>query len=140
MPSNSVYTYNHHVPQQLANIANWHKDRNLIDGATNETQFVKLFEEMLELLATITQMSQGECVLYVKSLVEDLYLRGRIKPPQGTDISDDAGDIMVVLVNMLERENISMQQALEKAWTDIKDRKGRMINGIFVKEADLEEK
>jgi hypothetical protein len=26
---------------------------------------------------------------------------------------------------------------LETAWIDIKDRKGKMVDGIFVKEADL---
>ena len=30
-----------------------------------------------------------------------------------------------------------MMDCLETAWIDIKDRKGKMVDGIFVKEADL---
>jgi hypothetical protein len=30
-----------------------------------------------------------------------------------------------------------MEECLQVAYDDIKDRKGRMIDGIFVKEADL---
>lgn len=33
--------------------------------------------------------------------------------------------------------NIDPVAACEKAWNDIKDRKGRMENGVFIKEADL---
>ncbi len=52
-------------------------------------------------------------------------------------MKDDIGDIMVVLINIMERNNYSMMDCLETAWIDIKDRKGKMVDGIFVKEADL---
>jgi hypothetical protein len=32
-----------------------------------------------------------------------------------------------------------MEECLETAYNDIKDRKGKMIDGVFVKEADLQE-
>jgi len=50
---------------------------------------------------------------------------------------DDIGDIMVVLINIMERNNYCLVDCLDTAWKDIKDRKGKMIDGIFVKEADL---
>lgn len=31
----------------------------------------------------------------------------------------------------------SMRECIQRAWDEIKDRKGRMIDGIFVKEEDL---
>ena len=34
------------------------------------------------------------------------------------------------------RNNISITECLDQAYNDIKDRKGRMIDGIFIKEAD----
>jgi hypothetical protein len=52
-------------------------------------------------------------------------------------MKDDIGDIMVVLINIMERNGYSMMDCLETAWIDIKDRKGKMVDGIFVKEADL---
>ena len=45
--------------------------------------------------------------------------------------------MMVVLLNIAERNKLSIKDCLAKAWDDIKDRKGRMIDGIFVKESDL---
>jgi len=53
------------------------------------------------------------------------------------DMRDDIGDIMVVLINIMERNNYCLVDCLDTAWKDIKDRKGKMIDGIFVKEADL---
>lgn len=34
-------------------------------------------------------------------------------------------------------EDFTLKEAVESAWNEIKDRKGKMINGVFVKEADL---
>lgn len=50
---------------------------------------------------------------------------------------DDLGDVMVVLINIMEREGLTMSECLAVAWDDIKGRKGQMIDNIFVKESDL---
>lgn len=91
-------------------IKQWHYDRNLIAGSDDKTQFAKLIQEAGEL-------SDNIC--------------------KGRDIRDDIGDMMVVLINIAERNNVSITECLEVAYNDIKDRKGRMIDGVFVKEADL---
>ena len=43
---------------------------------------------------------------------------------------------MGVMINIMKRNNISMEECLQVAYDDIKDRKGTMIDGIFVKEGD----
>jgi len=91
-------------------ITQWHHDRNLIEGSTDKDQFCKLMQEAGELSDSICK---------------------------GKDVSDDIGDMIVVLINIAERNGLSISKCLAKAWDDIKDRKGRMINGVFVKEADL---
>ena len=91
-------------------ISQWHVDRNLIDGSTDKDQVLKLMQELGEL-------SDSVC--------------------KGKDIRDDIGDMMVVMINILDRNKLSFDECLAKAWDDIKDRKGRMVDGIFVKEADL---
>ena len=85
----------------------WHIDRNLIDGSTHQAQYVKLIEEAGELAGNISR---------------------------GKDLRDDIGDMLVVLINLAAREGYSIESCLAVAWDDIKDRRGRMIDGIFVKE------
>jgi len=91
-------------------VQNWHHARNLIQGSTDSAQFVKLIEETGELAGNIAR---------------------------GKDIRDDIGDIMVVLINIATRNNHTLQECLSVAYDDIKDRKGQMVNGVFIKEEDL---
>ena len=90
-------------------IAQWHKDRNLIDGSTDKDQYLKLIQEAGEL-------SDSLC--------------------KNKDIRDDIGDMMVVLINIMARNHLSINECLSVAYNDIKDRKGKMIDGVFVKEGD----
>lgn len=87
----------------------WHYNRNLINGSSDKDQFHKLIQECSEL-------SDNMC--------------------KGNDIRDDLGDILVVLINIAERNGLTMQECLQVAYDDIKHRKGRMVDGVFVKEAD----
>ena len=41
---------------------------------------------------------------------------------------------MVVLAIIAEQHDLTVSQCLEHAYNDIKDRKGMMIDGVFVKE------
>ena len=90
-------------------IGQWHRDRNLIEGSTDKDQYMKLIQEAGEL-------SDSLC--------------------KGKDIRDDIGDMMVVLINIMVRNNLTMKECLAVAYKDIKDRKGQMIDGVFVKEGD----
>ena len=53
---------------------------------------------------------------------------------KGNDVADDIGDMIVVLINIAERNNLTIEECLEVAYNDIKDRKGKMVDGVFVKE------
>ena len=96
--------------EELTNlIVQWHHDRNLIDGSSDKDQVLKLMQELGEL-------SDSVC--------------------KGRDVKDDLGDMMVVMLNIMERQGVSMEECLSTAYNDIKDRKGRMVDGIFIKEGD----
>jgi hypothetical protein len=120
--------------------AQWHHDRNLIEGATDETQFVKLLEEVVELYASLNpNLLPGTIAVELNKMLGSMLIAGRIKQATNTSILDDVGDINVVLTNLLARRGQSIGTALLCAWADIKDRGGMVINGVFVKEADLTE-
>tara|TARA_R110001592_G_scaffold311840_5_gene586853 strand:+ start:158 stop:478 length:321 start_codon:yes stop_codon:yes gene_type:complete len=98
------------MKELIEKTSQWHHDRNLIDGATSKDQVLKLIQEVGEL-------SDSVC--------------------KGEDVKDDIGDCLVILINIAEREGTTLEECLGVAYEDIKDRKGMMIDGIFVKEDDL---
>ena len=88
-------------------IVSWHHNRNLINGSTDHQQFEKLLEEVEELRLNI---QNDELVI------------------------DDIGDIVVVLINIAHRNKLTLHDCMAHAYKDIKDRKGKMVDGLFVKE------
>lgn len=92
----------------------WGEERNFYNpehGTTTEKQFLKLSEEVGEIASNL---ARGKC------------------------IKDDIGDCLVVLTGLAKLSGTSLQECWEVAWEDIKDRKGVMKNGVFIKSQDLE--
>lgn len=89
----------------------WAAARNLIDGSTPVAQMLKLLEEAGELAAAIA--------------------KGR-----PADAKDGVGDVVVVLTILSAQLGFSIEDAIAAAYEEIKDRKGRMVDGVFIKEAD----
>lgn len=50
---------------------------------------------------------------------------------------DSIGDVMVTIICLAKQLNLSLYDCLEYAYNEIKDRKGKLIDGVFVKESDL---
>lgn len=94
-------------------VAQWAEDRNLIEGSTPRLQMTKLFEECEELSHALQDDDMKEVV-------------------------DAIGDIQVVLGVMCAQLQISIDDCREVAWNEIKDRRGKMVDGVFVKEVQDE--
>lgn len=130
------------LPQITENIAEWHHERNLVDGATTWTQSKKLLEEYIELVAAqMPEQSPEDIANQVHNWVDDLFNSGRIKSVEVVDAEDalhDAiGDMGVVSINISERECVPYATQLHNSYLEIKDRKGEMRGGTYVKEEDL---
>ena len=95
----------------VKNIVQWARDRNLIDidGATKHAQMLKLTEEVGELAAAIARNKYDEAF-------------------------DAIGDCTVVLIILAAQMHVDFEYCLDLAWRQIKDRKGKMVNGVFIKE------
>lgn len=96
----------------IKNIKNWAIARGL-DKADPKAQMCKLMEEVGE-LATAINKDRGE-----------------------EEIADAIGDCVVVLTILGMQTGCDIVQATERVYDEIKERKGRMINGVFVKQEDL---
>lgn len=91
------------------NIRRWAAARNLIQGSTPIRQMEKLAEEAQELEDAIRNNDLDE-------------------------YKDAIGDCIVVLTIMAAQRGINVEDCIAAAWEEIKDRKGKMVDGIFVKE------
>ena len=91
------------------NIRQWAKDRGLYDKGNSHTQYVKLQEEAGELAKALLKNDQPEIV-------------------------DAIGDMVVVLTNLAHLEGYTIEQCIATAYKVISKRKGKMINGTFVKD------
>ena len=93
-------------------IRKWAVDRNL-HTADSSKQALKLGEEYGELCEGL---SKGKPEL----------------------IKDALGDMFVVMVILAMQEGLDFTECVEMAYEEIKDRKGKMVDGVFVKEVDLQ--
>ena len=97
------------LSELVALIQNWARDRNLIDCSTPDAQMLKLMEEV------------GE-------------LAGGVCKYKADVIKDSIGDVFVVLTIIAAQMGWSIEECVQTAYDEIKDRKGKMVDGIFVKD------
>ncbi|AZU99617.1 DNA binding protein [Vibrio virus vB_VspP_SBP1] len=139
---NTKPPYNNNADLAVKYICQWHYDRNLIDEATDESQTKKLFEEFIELVAAnMPDATPKEIATKVINMVKELYADNRIKTvPAGQELAakkDALGDMNVVMINIIERNQWTFYETLMCSYNEIKDRKGIALNGTFIKAVDL---
>jgi len=71
---------------------------------------------------------------YLKTCEEVEELGDAIADTDTKEIKDAIGDIMVTLIMQCEAWGFTLEECLQAAYDEIKDRKGVMENGQFVKE------
>ncbi len=106
LPFPDAYEGNKHSMFDL--IRSWAEDRGIYDKGDQKTQYVKLMEEAGEV---------GRAILKDDTL----------------EIQDGIGDMVVVLTNLAELSGLTIEECIESAYDTIAKRKGKMINGTFVK-------
>ena len=94
----------------------------------NYTSVNRLFEFDIENYDFLRKLDTSALVDY--TAYEILHLRNFIQ---------STNDIVNRLSVIAERYGMELEECLQSAYDEIKDRKGKMINGVFVKESDLNE-
>ena len=126
------------IIQLLNTIQQWGVDRNIIgpnEQGNMMAQSMKLIEECMEVREGVFLQEGLELMADVLPNVSGCEDDRDAKLKEAYNkITDGIGDTMVVCVMLCALHGISVRKALEKAWSDIKNRKGEMINGTFVKE------
>ena len=89
-------------------VVEWAEQKGILENGTVEKQAFKTLEECGELVLAVGQKNIHE-------------------------IKDAIGDILVTLIIQAEMQNVSLEDCLQQAYDVISKRKGKMINGTFVK-------
>ena len=97
-----------HTENRFDLIRTWADQRGLYDKGDTKTQFCKLMEEAGELGRAVLKNDNEEFV-------------------------DAIGDMVVVLTNLAHLGGTTIEACIDAAYAEIKSRKGKMVNGTFVK-------
>jgi NTP pyrophosphatase (non-canonical NTP hydrolase) len=89
----------------------WADERGLYDRGDPKTQTLKLMEEAGEICRAVLKNDEPEVI-------------------------DGIGDCVVVLTNLAHLVGTDIETCIEAAYNEIKNRKGKMANGTYVKDAN----
>ena len=95
-------------PTHFDLIREWAEERGLYNAGDPKTQTLKLMEEAGEICRAVLKKDEPEII-------------------------DGIGDCVVVLTNLAHLCDTSIEECIEIAYNEIKDRKGKMDNGTFKK-------
>ena len=98
-----------HTDNRFQLIRDWAGERGLYTKGDKKTQYAKLMEESGELARAILKNDQEEFV-------------------------DAIGDMVVVLTNLAHLGGTTIEDCIDSAYKVISNRKGKMVNGTFVKD------
>ena len=90
------------------------KDRNIFENSTAIKQIHKTREELYETLRALRDLEDGK-----ESML---------------DVADGIGDMLVTIILLANIVGLDSVDCLEDAYEEIKNRKGKMVDGFFVKE------
>jgi hypothetical protein len=115
-------------------VLEWAKDKELLHSENADKQFMKFIEEVFEFKTEFDNwvffremcgFAEDEELMYMKD--KSLTVNSKL----------EMGDIFVTLIVLCNQLGIDCVECLEMAYDKISKRKGKTIDGIFVKEEDL---
>ena len=92
-------------------VEEWAKAKGL-DKAESSKQFLKVVEECGEVASALARGNEEE-------------------------LKDGIGDVIVTLIILAQQQGLTVEECLAFAYDEIKNRTGKMVDGVFVKESDL---
>lgn len=105
------------------NVEEWAEDKDLLHEENADKQFMKFIEEVFEFKTEMDLYSyhHTECLTRINK----------------EHMEDEMGDIFVTLIILCNQLGIDCVECLKMAYDKISKRKGKTIDGTFVKEEDL---
>ncbi|WP_081185198.1 DUF1642 domain-containing protein [Enterococcus villorum] len=101
------------MDELITKVEQWAKDKGL-DHADPKAQFLKVAEEFGEIASAMARSN------------DELF-------------KDSVGDVIVTLIILSMQKGTNVQECLEMAYSEVKGRTGKMVDGVFVKSSDLKQ-
>jgi NTP pyrophosphatase (non-canonical NTP hydrolase) len=98
------------LTNEFDSIRDWATERGIYEKGDPKTQYIKLQEEAGELAKAILKADEEEFI-------------------------DAIGDCVVVLTNLAALKGHKIEDCINSAYSEIANRKGKMVSGTFVKES-----
>jgi NTP pyrophosphatase (non-canonical NTP hydrolase) len=105
--------------QQL--VIKWAEDRNIFEFSNPIKQLTKTQEELDETMLALGKFTDAQ--------------NQTEKNQAFLEVIDGIGDMVVTIILLSKMVDVDLVHALSQAYDVIKDRKGKMIDGLFVKES-----
>lgn len=118
------------------NIIKWANKKDLIENGNSYAQYAKFLEEGTEILVA---MNKFETLLKTAADLdvtnEEQLEAYRIKDKDiHNELVDGLGDTLVTLIILAAQYGLELEDCLEYAYNEIKDRTGKTVNGTFIKD------
>ena len=91
------------------NVIKWADDKSLIDKEKSTKQMLKVMEEVGETASALAKGNRDELI-------------------------DGIGDVFVTLIILAAQNGLKPEDCLQSAWDEIKNRTGKTVNGVFIKD------
>ena len=153
------------MKELIQKIEQWATDRNIIKGSKPIDQAMKLFSEFGELADNVGKGRDcrddvGDCAVVLIIMCRQLGIpiidsiqkdndNYSIKEyvtwagywmcswvSGGMSNSEELGFIFSNLINIAQLSNYTLEECVQVAYDDIKERRGVLVNGVFIKESD----
>lgn len=102
---------NNTINQLVKQVEQWSINKNLHNG-NSDRQALKFYEEAGEVAAALSRNDKEA-------------------------LKDGIGNTIVTLIILAQQQGWSLEECLQYAYEEIKNRKGKTINGTFIKDKDL---
>lgn len=116
-------------------ILDWAEERGILDASNPVKQLSKTQEELdetMDALIKIKDLHNAE-----QPALIDVGNKQAILDQYNAEVVDGIGDMLVTIIILAELCGFDSTECLQVAYDEIKNRKGEMRDGLFVKEENL---
>ena len=117
-------------------IIEWADDKDLIENGNSYAQYAKFLEEGTEILVAMNKLeilikSSANLDVNNSKQLEEHIIKDKVVRDE---LVDGLGDTLVTLIILAAQYGLELENCLEYAYNEIKNRTGKTVGGTFIKD------